>query len=85
MENLMPYVEFEVWCATCGAGLCNKTTTRQGGIEVEACKSCLENARQEIREDLESQIDNLQSQLQDAQEQIEELEEQVHELNEGNL
>jgi peptidoglycan hydrolase CwlO-like protein len=66
----MPQITFEVWCATCGAGLRNQTTERRGGIKVEACESCLDTARQEIRNDLENQIDNLQNQLADLQKQL---------------
>lgn len=46
-------VDFEVYCATCGDGLCNQsegTKTRNRGelcVRVEACKTCLDNAKDE--------------------------------------
>lgn len=47
-------LEFEVFCANCGAGLCNQTTTknadysyssRRAYINVEPCENCLQDAR----------------------------------------
>jgi len=47
-------IEFEVWCAECGEGLCNLTTetTRRGktGIDVGPCPSCLARAKTEGEE-----------------------------------
>lgn len=50
-------VEFEVYCARCGAGLCNQTKTEDAShsysrhhpakVTVEPCKNCLEEAEQE--------------------------------------
>ena len=44
-------VDFEVYCATCRAGLCNQSGTEQRGnrniVNVEACQSCLEKAKLE--------------------------------------
>lgn len=40
----MPSLEFEVWCS-CGNGLCNQTKEVRGGIEVEPCEKCLDEAR----------------------------------------
>ena len=45
----MPEIEVtvEIWCATCGAGLCNESTgiVKRGrpGVEVAACATCLNN------------------------------------------
>lgn len=41
---MMPHIEFEVWCAKCGAGLCRQCdTTKDGrGITVEPCEQCLD-------------------------------------------
>ncbi|MDF1551965.1 MAG: hypothetical protein P1P84_02830 [Deferrisomatales bacterium] len=41
----MPTVEvdIQVWCGTCGEGLCNQAENdRRGGVSVEACPKCLE-------------------------------------------
>lgn len=47
----MPTVEIsgevEVWCATCGAGLCLTVTTNGSSVNVPPCERCMENARQE--------------------------------------
>ena len=43
-------IEVEIFCATCGAGLCKgstavKTRNRQtDAIDVEACQKCLDNS-----------------------------------------
>jgi len=43
-------IDVEIYCGTCGAGLCSQSTTRtsrfgQRGIDVEACQACLEKAK----------------------------------------
>jgi hypothetical protein len=46
-------VNIEVFCASCGQGLCNMTTnvknrrTGDSFFEVEACDVCLDSAKQE--------------------------------------
>ena len=42
----MPSIEFEIWCS-CGNGLCNQTENIKGGIEIDPCKKCIEQARNE--------------------------------------
>ena len=43
-------LEFEVLCEKCGAGLCNKSSTRDSlrrsmpQVTVEPCSKCLDNA-----------------------------------------
>ena len=62
-------LEFEVFCGTCGAGLCNQSDTRHSRsrqyaqVTVNVCEDCLETAREEIRADLEQQIQELQEEL----------------------
>jgi RNase P subunit RPR2 len=62
-------LDFEVFCGTCGAGLCNQSNTRHSRsrsyaqVTVDVCENCLENARQEIRSDLENQIQELQDRI----------------------
>jgi len=62
-------LDFEVFCGTCGAGLCNQSDTRHSRsrcaaqVTVDVCENCLEEARQEIRKDLEDQIQDLQDRL----------------------
>lgn len=75
----MPSFElnFEVYCDTCGNGLCGQsiaTLSRNRGepqLRVEVCDDCLEEARQEVRNDLEGQIQELQQQLAEAKEELE--------------
>jgi hypothetical protein len=49
-------VDFEVFCARCGAGLCNQSDTRTSRnrkypqVTVEPCERCLENAAEEARQ-----------------------------------
>jgi hypothetical protein len=44
-------VDVEVWCAECGAGLCNQTTvessSRKRGLHVMPCKRCSERIKEE--------------------------------------
>lgn len=46
-------LEFEVFCGTCGEGLCNQSDTRASlrrgtpQVTVEACGKCLQKARDE--------------------------------------
>ena len=44
-------VEFEVFCGTCGEGLCNQSETDDRGrypaIRVEVCPKCLKAAKEE--------------------------------------
>ena len=44
-------IDFEVFCARCGNGLCNQSdTTQERGrnkLTVEPCEKCLEEAKEE--------------------------------------
>ena len=44
-------VDFEVWCGTCGKGLCQSTEVNDENIEVDACPDCINEAKQEERDD----------------------------------
>lgn len=37
-------VDFEVWCGTCGKGLCALTEVTNESIEVDACPDCINEA-----------------------------------------
>lgn len=43
----MPALIFNVYCATCGAGLCNQTSVNGPDISVEVCQACLTKAKDE--------------------------------------
>lgn len=65
-------IEFEVFCGTCGDGLCHASDTRSSHrrsmpqVTVEACQICINNAK----EPLESRIDELERELAELQEQM---------------
>lgn len=58
-------VDFEVFCGTCGEGLCFESNTRFSRnrnfaqVEVNACPSCIERKEEEI-EDLKYRIKELE-------------------------
>lgn len=59
-------LSFEVFCGTCGCGLCSESETSSGQnayVNVNACQNCIDVAREEIRSDLEDQIQELQDRL----------------------
>ena len=72
-------VEFEVYCGTCDAGLCNQSDTRlsrrRGELQVtvEVCSSCLEKAEQPLRD----RIEELEEILKEEREKIDYLERQI--------
>lgn len=61
-------IDFEVFCGTCGTGLCHESSTRQSRnrgfaqVEVNACPNCIEEKNKEI-DDLEYQIEKLTEEL----------------------
>jgi hypothetical protein len=66
-------VNFEVFCGTCGAGLCNQSDSRKSRnryadqVSVEACQCCIEKAI----EPLQDEIKTLKEQLKEEKEQNE--------------
>lgn len=52
-------IDIEIYCGRCGAGLCNNTSfvsTRnrsQPSFRVDPCEKCLDEARQEGRDEVE--------------------------------
>ncbi len=82
-------IEIEVYCADCGAGLCNHTefvetrTRNMPSFRVMACTKCLEIARDEGRlagreeaaDEAQAQIDERDETIADLQAKIEALEE----------
>ena len=61
-------LEFEVYCGTCGEGLCNESNTRTSHrrsmpqVTVNACPVCIERKDDEIAA-LKSQLEDLQEQF----------------------
>jgi hypothetical protein len=67
-------IEFEVYCGTCGAGLCQESDTRNSRrrsflqVTVNACPDCMSKKQEEI--------DNLKDEIKDLLIQISQLEDQ---------
>jgi hypothetical protein len=40
-------VEVEVWCGTCGDGLCRTVNVRGNSITVSPCERCIEDAKRD--------------------------------------
>ena len=61
-------IDFEVFCGTCGAGLCNVSDTRRSSrrgylqVTVSLCPDCKNNYEEEISI-LKSEIADLENQL----------------------
>jgi len=67
-------IEFEVWCNTCGAGLCRETTTNQTSrgylsIRVNVCPDCMKEKEDEIVS-LKNQIDRLEDKVFELEERV---------------
>lgn len=68
-------VDFEVFCGTCGEGLCSESSTRKSRsrgylqVEVNTCPSCIERKDEEI-EALKQQIEELTSQVEELNEKL---------------
>ena len=73
-------IDFEVYCNTCGAGLCGESDTRRSHnrgylqVSVNVCPNCMEEKNEEIKnlqfekEELENQVDELQQELEKMRE-----------------
>ena len=85
MPTFEAEIEFEVFCGTCNAGLCNQSDTRhskmRGALQltVEACANCIDNARREGMEVTEAEaqktIDELESRITELEKSLEQIEE----------
>lgn len=81
MPTFATEIEFEVFCGTCGAGLCGQSDTRhsrsrgQLQVTVDACEKCTEqakdDARQEAQEEAQKEIDALESKIAGLEELLE--------------
>jgi hypothetical protein len=65
-------ISFEVFCGTCGAGLCNQSDSRKSRhrgedqVTVEVCEKCIEAATSPLQE----RIEELEQLLEEARELI---------------
>ena len=85
-------VDIEVWCGTCGAGICHLASPsgRRGrdGISVEVCSDCENTAKEkghsegydEAETDAQAKIAGLEDDLDQKTRRIHELEEQLERL-----
>lgn len=61
-------VDFEVFCGTCGTGLCYESSTRKSRsrghaqVEVNGCHNCMSKKDNEI-ESLKDEIESLKEQI----------------------
>lgn len=61
-------VDFEVFCGTCGGGLCFESSTRRSRnrgfaqVEVNACPKCIKEKDEEI-EELKMEIETLKERV----------------------
>ena len=68
-------IDFEVFCGTCGAGLCNESDTRSSHgrrhpqVVVNACPNCMKNKDYEIK-DLKDEIADLNVQIYHLEEEL---------------
>ena len=73
-------IDFEVYCNTCGAGLCGESDTRKSRnrgylqVSVNVCPECMKEKDEEIK--------NLQSEKDDLENQIYKLEQELEKVRE---
>ncbi|MFA6974284.1 MAG: hypothetical protein WC238_06180 [Parcubacteria group bacterium] len=72
MPSFTAEIEFEVYCGTCGEGLCNQSDTRASRgrsypqVTVEVCPKCMKAKEDEI-DSLKEEVGRLQTELWDIQ------------------
>ena len=73
-------IDFEVYCNTCGAGLCGESDTRKSRnrgylqVSVNVCPDCMKEKEEEIK--------NLQSEKEDLENQVYKLEQELEKVRE---
>lgn len=73
-------IDFEVYCNTCGAGLCGESDTRKSRnrgylqVSVNVCPDCMKEKDEEIK--------NLQSEKDDLENQVYKLEQELEKMRE---
>jgi hypothetical protein len=72
-------VDFEVFCGSCGAGLCNQSDTRKSRnrgedqLTVEPCEKCMNLSFEKGSDSRDDEITDLFNQLKDLQAELERL------------
>lgn len=73
-------IDFEVYCNTCGAGLCNESDTRKSRnrgylqVAVNVCPTCMKEKEEEIKK-LQSEKDDLENKIYELELELEKLKE----------
>lgn len=76
-------IEVEVYCNTCGCGLCGETTVKGHDfpqLKVNVCPDCIKKRDEEI-EELNYDIKELNKSLKDKDYEIEILKDELNEIN----
>jgi peptidoglycan hydrolase CwlO-like protein len=74
--NLKIDIDFEVYCNTCGAGLCGESDTRKSRnrgclqVSVNVCPDCMKEKDEEIK-NLQSEKDDLENQVSKLEQELE--------------
>jgi peptidoglycan hydrolase CwlO-like protein len=69
-------IDFEVYCNTCGAGLCGESDTRKSRnrgylqVSVNVCPDCMKEKDEEIK-NLQSEKDDLENQVYKLEQELE--------------
>lgn len=75
-------IDFEVFCGTCGAGICGNTTTRESRrrghaqVVVDVCDDCIKKKDEDINE-LQEEVSSLNTEIEELKNRISELESQL--------
>jgi len=57
-------IDFQVYCAKCGAGLCRYTTVSGDDVDVEPCPECMKEKDDDI-EELEQKVISLEEEIEE--------------------
>lgn len=83
MPSFTTEIEFEVYCGTCGAGLCQESDTRNSRnrsalqVTVNACPKCMKAKDDEISE-LNEKVESLGEEVEGLQTELETIKSQDH-------
>ena len=72
----MPTINFDLYCNTCGNGICSHTSVSGTTVTVE-CPTCANKIT-----NLEDEVSNLEEKITDLEEEIESLECDIEDLKE---
>ena len=73
-------IDFEVYCNTCGAGLCGESDTRKSRnrgylqVSVNVCPDCMKE-KDEVIKNLQSEKDDLENQVYKLEQELENMRE----------